>query len=465
MAIELTDQTKRLLPWVVAIAFFMQSLDATILNIALPVIAADLHVHPLGMQSAIISYMITVALVIPLCGWVSDRFGTQKIFFLAVACFSVGSIFCAAAHSLPILVMGRIVQGLGGALMMPVGRLVILRVYPRSDFVRVMSFVTVPGLLGPLLGPTVGGWIVEYFTWHWIFLINVPIGIVGCVVAYKFMPDLKATVQKRFDLSGFILLGFAMVLVSLALEGLSDLHLNKTIIVLLFLTGVGCFVGYWYHALRIEHPLFPPRLFKINSFSVGIIGNLVARLGNGSLPFLIPLLLQLALGYSPMQAGVMMIPTVLCAILTKPMVRFVINYFDYRLVLTANTLLLGVLICSFSLVSNQTSFIWLLIMLGAVGAVNALQFTAMNTVTLFQLDDELASSGNALLAVVVQLSISFGIAVAAILLTFFNGGQPSVDSAKVLPAFQATFFGMGLFTVLSTFIFFKLPKKIHAATR
>lgn len=460
MAIDITDQTKKILPWIVAIAFFMQSLDATILNIALPAMAEDLNVHPVNMQSTIIAYMITVALIIPICGWISDRFGTQKIFFFSVALFTLGSIFCAAAQSLSVLVVGRVIQGIGGALMMPVGRLVILRIYPRNEFVRVMSFVTIPGLLGPLLGPTVGGWLVQYCTWHWIFLINVPAGALGCYAAAKFMPDLRGIIQKKLDIIGFLLLAIAMVLLSFALEKLSDLHFNKPLIHILFFVGICCLIGYWVHAFTIKHPLFPLDLFGINSFSIGILGNLLARLGNGSLPFLIPLLLQLVLGYSPAEAGIMMIPTALFAILTKSAVRFVINYFGYRCVLTVNTFLLGMLICSFALVNTQTSFIVLLLMLAAVGAINSLQFTSMNTVTLLQLNDELASSGNALLAVVVQLSISFGIAIAASLLTFFNGSQPTIESVKISFAFQVTFFIMGLFTVASTFIFFKLPNEM-----
>lgn len=459
-AVDVSPRIKKVLPWIVAIAFFMQSLDATILNIALPSMAHDLHVSPLNMESAVIAYMLTVALIIPICGWVSDRFGTQKIFFVAVALFTLGSIVCAASWSLPVLIIGRIIQGLGGALMMPVGRLVILRVYPRDEFLKVMSFVTIPGLVGPLMGPTLGGWLVEYFSWHWIFLINVPMGIIGCLVAFKFMPDLRKAVISKFDIIGFILFGSAMLLISLSLEGLSNLHLNPIMTSALFIGGVLCFAGYWVHAFKTEHPLFSPGIFRVRSFSLGLAGNLFARLGNGSLPFLIPLLLQLALGYSPANAGMMMIPLAISAIIAKSLVQYIINFFGYRWVLTANTLLLGMLICSFMLVTEQTSFIVLVIMLGLVGAVNSIQFTAMNTVTLFQLEDDQASSGNALLAVIVQLSISFGISFSAILLGYFNGERPTTVSIDILPAFQATFFTVGLFTVFSSFIFYFLPKYI-----
>lgn len=459
-AIDVSLRVKKILPWIVAIAFFMQSLDATILNIALPSMANDLKVSPLSMESAVIAYMLTVAMIIPICGWVSDRFGTRKIFFASVALFSLGSVVCAISWSLPVLIVGRVIQGLGGALMMPVGRLVILRVYPREEFLKVMSFVTVPGLLGPLMGPTLGGGLVEYFSWHWIFLINVPIGIVGCVVALKFMPDLRSATASKFDVVGFLLFASAMLLISLGLEGLSDFHLKPMMIVILFTVGVCCFIAYWWHALRADHPLFPPSVFKVRSFSLGLAGNLFARLGNGSLPFLIPLLLQLALGYSPAYAGMMMIPLAIAAIIAKSLVQYLIRFLGYRWVLTTNTLLLGMLICSFILVTENTSIIVLITLLGLIGAINSIQFTAMNTVTLFQLEDEQASSGNALLAVIVQLSISFGISLSAILLVYFNGERPTAVSIDILPAFQATFFTVGLFTVFSSLIFYFLPKYI-----
>lgn len=456
-ALNISSQTKRILPWIVAIAFFMQSLDATILNIALPDMAKDLNVNPLEMQSAIIAYMITVALIIPICGWISDRFGTQKIFFSSVALFTLGSIFCAMAPNLPILVVGRIVQGLGGALMMPVGRLVILRVYPRDEFVKVMSFVSIPGLLGPLLGPTLGGILVQSFTWHWIFLINVPIGILGCFVAVKFLPNLQQEGYSKFDLLGFILFACAMVLFSLGLESLSDFHLDNRIVSLLFGSGVFCFIAYWWHAFRSPRPLFSPSLFKVKSFTLGILGNLFARLGNGALPFLVPLLLQLALGYSPAFAGMMMIPMAIAAIISKSIVQYVIGYFGYRKVLIVNTFLLGLLMCSYSFINENTSFVMLLVMLSAVGGINSIQFTAMNTVTLYQLEDNQASSGNALLAVVVQLSVSFGISVSAIVLAYLNGGQPTIGGVELLPAFQTTFICVGSLTIISTVIFSFLP--------
>ena len=333
--------TARWLPWVVAIAFFMQSLDGTILNTALPAMARDLAEDPLRMQGVIIAYMLTVALLIPASGWIADRFGTRKIFFGAILLFSIGSLLCALSNSLGMLIGARVIQGLGGALMLPVGRLVVLRAYPRSELVRIMGFITIPGLLGPLLGPTTGGWMVEYLSWHWIFLLNLPVGVIGCYAVWKFIPDLRGTERTRFDSLGFLLFGAAMVLITIAMEGLGELHLPHLRVMLLLFAGMACLAAYWLRAGHIDNPLFAPSLFKTRTFAVGILGNLFARLGSGALPFLVPLLLQVALGYSPSQAGMSMLPLAAAAMVAKSVARPLIERLGYRIVLTGNTLALG----------------------------------------------------------------------------------------------------------------------------
>lgn len=449
-------RTARLLPWIVAIAFFMQTLDGTILNTALPAMARELLEDPLRMQSVVIAYMLTVALLIPASGWIADRFGTRRIFFGAILLFSLGSLLCAISVSLPQLVGARIVQGLGGALMMPVGRLVVLRAYPRTELVRIMSFIILPGLLGPLIGPTLGGWMVEYASWHWIFLINIPVGIIGCIAVYRVMPDLRGPQRSRFDSLGFLLFGGAMVLITIALEGLGELHLAHMRVMLLLLGGLACLAAYWLRAGQIAEPLFAPRLFRTRTFAVGILGNLFARLGSGSLPFLVPLLLQVALGYSPAQAGMSMIPLALAAMAVKPVAKTIIDRFGYRSVLTGNTLLLGALLASLGTVSGETPYALLLLHLGFLGAVNSMQFTAMNTVTLIDLDDASTSSGNSLLSVVVQLAISLGIASGAALLGGFTSEIGTGEIESVLGAFQLTFLCVGVLTLLAAGIFLQL---------
>ncbi|WP_417778065.1 multidrug transporter subunit MdtD [Stutzerimonas xanthomarina] len=453
----LDARTARVLPWLVAIAFFMQTLDGTILNTALPAMARDLAEDPLRMQGVVIAYMLTVALLIPASGWVADRFGSRRIFFSAILLFTLGSLLCAMSTSFNQLVMSRVVQAIGGALMLPVGRLVILRAYPRSEFVRVMTFIALPGMVGPLIGPTLGGWLVEYASWHWIFLINLPVGLIGCIAAFRFMPDLKSAERMRFDTVGFLLFGGAMVLITIALEGLGEMQMPHARVLLLVAVGSACLAAYWLRAGHIDSPLFSPTLFHTRSFAVGIFGNLFARLGSGALPFLLPLLLQIALGYSPAQAGMSMIPLALGAMFIKPLAKPLIDRLGYRRILIGNTLLLGTLIASLATIDRQTPTVLLLAQLSLIGMVNSMQFTAMNTVTLVGLSNQNASSGNSLLSVVVQLSMSLGVASAGALLGGFT--VPGADGAAVLEAFHLTFLCIGAMSMLAASLFFQLDSK------
>lgn len=461
--VSLDARTARVLPWLVAIAFFMQTLDGTILNTALPTMAQDLAENPLRMQGVVIAYMLTVALLIPASGWLADRFGTRRIFFLAIVLFTLGSLFCAISTTLDQLVISRVLQGMGGALMLPVGRLVVLRAYPRSEFVKVMTFIALPGMVGPLIGPTLGGWLVEYASWHWIFLINLPVGLVGGIAAFRFMPDLKSTERIRFDSVGFLLFGAAMVLITIALEGLGEMHMPHARVLLLMVIGSACLAAYWLRAGHIDKPLFSPSLFRTRSFAVGIFGNLFARLGSGALPFLLPLLLQVALGYSPAQAGMMMIPLAAGAMLIKPLAKPLIDRLGYRRILIGNTLLLGCLIASLATLDATTPLALLLLHLGLIGMVNSMQFTAMNTVTLVGLSYQDASSGNGLLSVVVQLSMSLGVAAAGALLGGFT--LPGADGDAVLQAFQMTFLCIGGLSMLAATLFFQLDSKQKMAAR
>jgi EmrB/QacA subfamily drug resistance transporter len=447
----------RFIPWIVAAALFMQTLDGSILNTALPAMAQSLRESPLRMQSTIIAYMLTMAMFIPASGWLSDRFGSRRVFVAAIALFVLGSLCCALSPTLGWLVAARVMQGVGGALMMPIGRLVVLRVFPRSELVRVLSFVTIPGLLGPLLGPTLGGYLVQYVSWHWIFLINIPVGIAGCLASWRFMPDLCSPEAGEFDWTGFVLFSAATVLVSMAFEGMGELHLSPPRILILLAAGLAGLTAYYLHSRSHAASLFSPRLFAIHSFAVGITGNLFARLGIGAMPFLTPLLLQVALGFSPAEAGMSMIPMALASIGIKPVATRLIARFGFRRILMANTLLLGTMIAGFALVPSDPSRPLLYAYLALFGGVNSLQFTAMNALTLIDLDDEMAAGGNSLLSVVMQLSISLGVASAAAVLNAFVDLQELPDPATILSAFHKTYLCVGLMTAFATGIFFQLP--------
>ncbi|CAK7062937.1 MAG: putative transport protein HsrA [Desulfovibrio sp.] len=453
-----TPQPPKSLRWIVAVAFFMQMLDGTILNTALPSIAADLGEAPLRMQSAVIAYMLTTALLIPASGWLADHFGTKRIFLLAIVLFSLGSFLCSASNSLEFLVLSRVVQGVGGALMVPVGRLTVIKAYPRNELVQVLSFVTIPGLIGPLFGPMAGGFLVQYASWHWIFLINIPVGVMGLWFAGRCMPDFTSDVSWKFDLPGFLIFGASMVLITFSMEGLGELHLPKIQVTLLCLFGLLLLGAYWLRAARTEHPLFEPGIFRIPTFSIGIVGNIFARLGGGGIPFLMPLFLQLGLGYSPFTAGVTMIPTALAGIVGKSIIAGLIRKCGFRQFLILNTAAMGGMIASFALVTEQTPYWWLLLQLGIYGVFNAMQFTAMNTATLIDLNTENAGSGNSLLSVTMQVSIACGVAVAAALLDGFNTSSGGTASSIPLEVFTYTFICVGGLCAATALIFSQLPK-------
>ena len=442
------------LPWIAAMAFFMQALDATILNTALPAIAHSLNRSPLAMQSAIISYTLTVAMLIPVSGWLADRFGTRRIFMLAVSLFTLGSLACALSTSLSELVIFRIIQGVGGAMMMPVARLALLRAYPRSELLPVLNFVTMPGLIGPILGPVLGGVFVTWATWHWIFLINIPIGVAGLLYARKYMPNFT-TPRRRFDLSGFLLFGFSLVLFSIGMELLGEQIVASWIALMVVLFSLLLLLAYIRHAHKHPTPLISLSLFKTRTFSVGIAGNLATRLGTGCIPFLMPLMLQVGFGYPALVAGCIMAPTAIGSILAKSTVTQVLRRLGYRKTLVSVTLFIGVMIAQFAF-QSPTMPVWLLILpLFVLGMAMSTQFTSMNTITLADLTDDNASGGNSLLAVTQQLSISLGVAVSAAVLRSYQ----SLEGASTIDQFHYTFISMGVITVISALMFMLLKAK------
>lgn len=441
------------LPWIAAMAFFMQALDATILNTALPAIARSLERSPLVMQSAIISYTLTVAMLIPISGWIADRLGTRRVFIAAVSLFSFGSLLCALSGSLEMLVASRILQGVGGAMMMPVARLALLRAYPRDELLPVLNFISLPGLVGPVLGPLLGGWLVTYATWHWIFLINLPIGIIGILYALRYMPDFTAP-TRGFDIRGFILFGLGLVLLSCGMELFGERVLPQLYAWGGVAAGLASLLLYIIHAQRHPHPLIALPLFRTHTFSVGILGNIASRLGTGCIPFLMPLMLQVGFGYSAIIAGCMMAPTALGSMLGKSLVTGVLHRLGYRNTLVGVTLVIGLMIALFALQTADRPLWQLILPLFLLGMFMSTQFTAMNTITLGDLDDHNASSGNSVLALTQQLSISFGVAVSAAVLRFYD----TQVSGSLVDHFHYTFITMGGVTLLSAGVFVLLRR-------
>lgn len=442
--------------WLVAVGFLMQTLDATIVNTALPAMAASLGVHPIATQFVLIAYTLSMALLIPASGWLADRFGTRRTYGSALLVFGGASALCALAISLPMLVAARILQGCGGALLLPVGRLAVLRQFPPPKFLAAMGFVTVPGLVGPLLGPLLGGWLVVVASWHWIFWINVPIALLGWVATRRFMPDTQTRVAGPFDLPGYLMIAAGMAAGSLGVQGLSELRLSILTVTVLWGGAAVSFFLYWRHAGRARRPLFSLTIFSVQTFRLGLAGNLGSRLGSGGMPFLVPLTLQVSLGYSPLTSGLLMVPVALAAMAAKSWAPGLVTRLGFRAVLIGNTILVGAAVASLALLAPGAPVGLLIALMGLYGTVNSLQFSAMNSVVLTDLAPHQAGEGNALLSMTQMLAMGLGVAATGALLKLFTTLMPTGSGVISPDAFRATFLCAGLLTAASALIFARL---------
>lgn len=446
----------RLLVLLVSIGFFMQALDTTIVNTAIPAMAVQLNENPLQMHGVIVAYVLSVAACIPLSGWLADRFGIRNIYLSSMVIFSLASLGCGLSQNLEQLLFFRVIQGIGGALLMPVGRLALLKLIPRSQFLSAMSLMSLAGLIGPLMGPTLGGWLVEVTTWHWIFLINIPMGILGMIMTFKVMPNQKEPTVKTFDLGGFVLLMIAMVGLSLGIENIAASQYSGLVSVVLLIAGAIATITYAYHAHTHQNALFHGRLFRYKIFSIGVLGNFFARLGSNAIPFILPLMLQVAFGFEPFITGLMMIPMVLGSLFSKPMIRPLIQRVGYRRFLLTNTILVGLCIASFSLMTVATP-LWLKVLhLFIFGTLNSLQFVGMNTLTLKDLPQHDASSGNSFLSMIMMLSMSIGVALAGTLINLYGQHFPT---ASITTAFHATLITLGCINIITAAVFWQIPKE------
>ncbi|MBB4807803.1 EmrB/QacA subfamily drug resistance transporter [Chryseobacterium defluvii] len=443
---------KKILPLILATAIFMQMLDSTILNTSLPSIAKDLRESPLNMQNAIISYVLTLAVFMPASGFLADRFGTKKVFIFSLVLFSIGSLLCAISQNLTHLVISRVIQGVGGSLMTPVGKLALIKTFDKNELLKAMNFAIIPALIGPVLGPLVGGYMVDYLSWHWIFLINIPIGILGIILGVKFMPDYK-TGDVDFDLKGFFIFAAASLLLSVSLELFGNIQ-NTTPVLLVFIFGFLFLYYYYKHAKREENPIFPLNLFQVRTFRVGILGNLATRLGISSVPLLLPLMIQIAYKQSAVTSGWIIAPMALTAIFGKSSVIKILNRYGYRKTLMINTFIIGTLICLLSIPDIHTSLYWFVPIIAVLGFFNSIQFTSMNTISIADLRNFQTSSGNSLVSVNQQLAIGFGIAFGLIVLKLFE--STDLINGEIHNAFRYTFLTVGILTILSGFVFRRL---------
>jgi EmrB/QacA subfamily drug resistance transporter len=447
--------SKRLLPWLVAVAFFMESLDTTILNTAVPAIAKALHVAPLSMKAVLSSYTLSLAVFIPISGWMADRFGTRRVFASAIAIFTVGSFLCGISSNIHILVACRVLQGCGGAMMVPVGRLTMVRTFAKSELIRAMSFVAIPGLIGPMLGPIAGGLIVGYFHWRVIFFVNLPIGLIGLCMVYLHLPDYREK-SDPLDIVGLILFGSGIALLSYVLEVFGEHTLSAGEIPGLLAISVMLLAGYGRHAVEAKFPLLRLSLFRIRTFRAAVSGSFFTRLGIGGIPFILPLLYQVGMGFSPIQSGLLMMPQAIAAMSLKPAMPRILARFGYRAVLVSNTAILGLLIALFATIGVGTP-VWLIAaQTFCFGFFSSLQYTSMNTLVYADVTEVETSMASSIASTMQQMSISFGVATASLAAAFFIPDRFHSSAPQMIRGIHHAFFVLGGLTVLSTIVFREL---------
>lgn len=445
----------RTVPLILAVALFMENMDSTVIATALPAIATDIGTSPIALKLALTAYLVSLAIFIPISSWMADRYGAKRVFRVAIAVFVVGSIACAVAGSLTAFVLARFLQGMGGAMMTPVARLVLVRATPKRDLVSAMAWLTVPALIGPLVGPPVGGFLTTYASWHWIFLINVPIGLVGIVLAGRVLPDLEPEGAAPIDIVGFVLSAVAASGVVFGLSVVSLPALPPWVGIATVVVGVAAALAYLRHARRRPNPILNLGLFTNRVFKLAIVGGAIFRIGNGAVPFLLPLLFQLGFGFTPFQSGMLTFASAVGAIAMKFLAPVTLRTGGFRNVLIATTLLCSGFIAANALFTPATPHGVIIVVLLGSGFLRSLFFTSANALVFADIEARDVSQATALAAVTQQISIALGVAVAGGILeasAWFTG------DALGPSAFTAAFVIVAAATALSIIPFLRLPR-------
>ncbi|QDW66027.1 MFS transporter [Luteimonas granuli] len=436
----------RLIPLIIATALFIENMDSTAISTSLPQIAADLGVEPVALKLALTTYMLALAVFIPVSGWVADRFGAKPVFMSAIGVFLLGSLGCAASDGLGQLVVGRFVQGIGGAMMVPVGRLVLLRSVEKSELVRALSWLTIPALLGPMLGPVLGGAITTYADWRWIFLINIPMGLLGIWLAYRHIPMLKQPVGP-LDWRGFLLSAGGLVLAMSGLAAIGSALVPRAVIAGCILAGGALIAAYVWHARRHPHPLLRLDLFRVPTFRVGVLGGSLFRIGTGATPFLLPLMLQMAFGLDPLESGLVTFTSTAGAMVMKAVAPRIIHRFGFRPVLVWNGLVASLMLCGFGLFRADTPYPLMVGVLLASGFFRSLQFTSINAVAYADIDQARMSQASSLAAMAQQLSLALGVTIGGFALS--AAGRLTGQPGNAAINFTFAFLTVGLISLAS----------------
>jgi EmrB/QacA subfamily drug resistance transporter len=447
--------------FIIATALFMENMDGTVISTSLPAIALDLHQDPIVLKLALTSYMLTLAVFIPASGWVADRFGARTVFCTAIVVFTLGSIACGASSSLGTLIAARVFQGLGGAMMVPVGRLVLLRTVPKSDLVNALAYLTVPALLGPVAGPPLGGFITTYFHWRWIFWINVPIGVLGVLLSLRFIANLREEEVPRFDFKGFVLSGVGLLSLISGLSAVGRGIAPAWTVAAMVVVGAAALFAYAVHADANEDAILDLKLLRIPTFFSGVIGGLLFRVGIGALPFLLPLLLQIGFGLTPFESGSLTFATAAGAMAMKFTASTALRWFGFRRTLIVNALISGAFMASYALFTPSTPHWLIFLALLAGGFFRSLEFTALNAISYADIDPPRMSRATSFASVSQQMSGAVGVAVAAICIQIIQVGLG--DQTLTARDLSTAFILVAIVSSLSTLIFVRLKPDAGAA--
>src|SRR5215213_10484605 len=450
----------RLLPLIIATALFMENMDSTVISTSLPMIAQDLGTDPIALKLALTSYLVSLAIFIPISGWMADKYGARTIFTTAISVFMAGSLACAASSSLGGFVLARFFQGMGGAMMVPVGRLVLLRSVQRSEVVQALATLTIPALVGPIVGPPLGGFITTYFDWRWIFFINIPIGVLGIVLATIFVPNVREEDTPPLDFIGFVLSGFGFALLMLGFASGGRHLIPAEISTGCVVIGAICLVLYVFHARRTPYPVLQLRLLKIPTFRISVVGGFLFRVGIGAIPFLLPLMLQVGFGLSPLASGSLTFIAAVGALFMKTMAKRILERTGFRRLLTINAFIGAAFVAANGFFTPETPHWLIMVILLVGGCFRSLQFTSLNAIGYAEISNREMSYATSLGSALQQVSLSIGVAFGAFVLEMAStfDGTPGITAADFGPAFWA----VATISALSGFVFTRLSPNAGA---
>jgi len=401
----------------------MEGLDSTMIAVALPAMGKSLGETPLRLSLVITAYLLSLAVFIPVSGWIADRFGARRVFCAAVLIFAGGSALCGMADNLPVLIAMRVVQGFGGAMMTPVGRLVLLRSFPRAALVSAMNWMTIPSMIGPMVGPVIGGVLTDYASWRWIFFLNIPIGVLGGALALWFFKDFRAPAPARFDLVGFAIIGVALFLLELALENVGHPVLPAALGIAFFPMAAAMLLAYWHHARHSAAPVLDLNLLQIKTFNVGTVVGGLCRIGLDATPFLLPLMFQVGFGLSATEAGLLIFSSTLSAMVVRSVSRTLLRLTGFRRTLVGGAFASAAVTAGFALLSPETPY-WIIVLVVLIsGCVRSIQYLALNTISYADVPSAMLSRSTSVGGVVQQLARGFGVAIGAALLALVAGAE------------------------------------------